>query len=213
MRGATHKDAGSVPRIYLGIDELENHHAAVERDDLAVLRSGGLSRRTNVVVPTLAPLQTELLQLCRIGKIHHHAATRALANHDRLLALSARVGFGTSPILRLVIGGVAPASDDFGGAHARGDFRWRQCDRCCLLLRRVRCAGGNRDCRTRKGEGAKSARSHRELFPELLPATSGVNDIPAAPSPSNRGRVNETVPSASPPAGVRPADPQRPEWI
>src|SRR6202030_4058785 len=100
MRGATHKDAGSVPRIYLGIDELENHHAGIEGDDLAVLRSGGLSRRTNVVVPALAPLQTELLELCRIGKIHHHAAARALANHEWLLAVSARVGFATSPMLR-----------------------------------------------------------------------------------------------------------------
>jgi len=202
MWGATHKDAGSIPRIYFGIDEFKNHHAAVEGDDFTVLRSGGLSRRANVVVPALAPLQTELLQLCRIGKVHHHAAARALADHERLLALSARVGFGTSAILRLVIGCVAPTSDDFGGADARRDFRWRQRDGRCLLLR-VRCAGRNRDCRARKGEGAKSARSHRELFPELLPATSGVNDIPGSPGPSNRGRVNETVPSVSPPVGIR----------
>src|SRR6266496_3401189 len=88
-RRATHEDAGAVTSIDLGIDIFKNHHAAVEGDDLSILRPRRASGRTDIVPARRAALQPQLLQLARIGEVHHHSAVCTLADHVGLLALAA----------------------------------------------------------------------------------------------------------------------------
>src|SRR5208337_2323875 len=169
-RRATHENARSIAPVHLLIDELENEHAAVEGDDLPILRAGGLSRRTDIVPTALTALEAKLLQLSRIGKIHHDAAGRALADDERLLALSFGIGLGPGTILGLVIGGISPASDNFGGAHARRNFGGGKRDRRCRLLRRTR-ATRKRGGRQSDGNNRPSERprSHRLPSPYSCP--------------------------------------------
>src|SRR5262249_6136100 len=125
-RRATHENARAVAPVDLGIDVLENHHAAIEGHDLSVLRPRRAPGRTDVVFTDRAALEPQLLQLAGIREIHHDPAIGALADHVGLLALSAGVRFGARAILRLMVGGVSPPADDLGRPHAGRNFRFRR---------------------------------------------------------------------------------------
>src|SRR5262249_20414563 len=169
-RRTTYKDSCSVAAINLGIDELENHHAAIERENLAILLTGGLPGGTDKVAPGSAAFEAQLLELGGIRKVHHDAAARSLPDHERLLALPARVRFGAGAVLRLVVGGIAPSAHDFRRAHLGGNLRRRQ-----RHLRRLRRwsggTGGKQPCRLPNKHDRPSPieTKHRSIF-LLVPA-------------------------------------------
>src|SRR6516165_4195019 len=125
-RRTAHEDSGAVTAVDLRVDVFQQHHAAVERNDLTILLARRLPGRPDIVLALLRTLETKLLQLVGVGKVHHDPTGRALADHVRLLALAARVGLGARPVLRLVIGGISPAADDFARPDLGRDFRLRQ---------------------------------------------------------------------------------------
>src|SRR5262245_7849704 len=117
-RRAAHEHPGAVAAVDLRVHEPQQHHAAIEGDDLAVLLTGGVARRADIVLAGGAALDAQLLQLGRVGEIHHDATGRTLADRERLLALAAGVGLDPCAVLRLVERRVAPAADDLARPDA-----------------------------------------------------------------------------------------------
>src|SRR3954469_24114908 len=76
------------------VDEAGDQHAAVERDDLAVLLAGGRACRADIVLAARAALEAQFLRGGLVGQMHDHAAALAGTDHVRLLALTSRRGFG-----------------------------------------------------------------------------------------------------------------------
>src|SRR3954447_14236396 len=81
------------------VDEAGDQHAAVERDDLAVLLAGRRARRTDIVLAARAALETQFLRGGLVGQMHDDAAALAGADHIGLLALPARRGFGAGAVV------------------------------------------------------------------------------------------------------------------
>jgi hypothetical protein len=49
MLAASHKDSGAVTAIDFRIDIFQQHHAPVVRQNLAILRTGRLAERTDII--------------------------------------------------------------------------------------------------------------------------------------------------------------------
>src|SRR5689334_466793 len=122
-RGAADIDHVAVTDRGILVDEAGDQHAAVERDDLAVLLAAGGTGRTDIVLAARAALEAQFLRGGLVGQMHDHAAALAGADHVRLLALSARRGFGARTVVGILERGEAPAADDLVGADGRRHFR------------------------------------------------------------------------------------------
>src|SRR3954470_21178688 len=105
------------------VDEAGDQHAAVERDDLAVLFAGRRARRADIVLAARAALEAQLLRGGLVGQMHDDTAGLAGADHIGLPALPARRSFGAGPVVGILERGEAPAADDLVGADARGHLR------------------------------------------------------------------------------------------
>src|SRR5260370_356733 len=97
------------------VDETGDQHAAVERNDLAVLLGGGRSGRTDIILAVRGALEAQLLRRRLVSQMHDHAARRSGSDHVRLLALRPRRGFGARTVSRILERGEAPAADDLIG--------------------------------------------------------------------------------------------------
>src|SRR5260221_4008303 len=98
-RRTAHVDTGAVASRDLGIDIAQHHHAAVERDDLAVVGAAAFAVRPDIVPAARATLEPELLHLGLVWGIHHHPAGRTLADHERMTALPPGGGLGAGSVL------------------------------------------------------------------------------------------------------------------
>src|SRR5438309_8079997 len=81
------------------VDETGDQHAAVERDDLAVLLAGRRSGRADVVLAARAALEAEFLRRRLVGQMHDYTAGGAGADYIGLLTLAAGGGFGAGAII------------------------------------------------------------------------------------------------------------------
>src|SRR3569623_820130 len=157
-RRATHIDHGAVSRRSIRIHELGGQHTAVERHDLAVLLTAGRACGPNIVLAAPAALHPLFLRGGLVGQMHDDASGRPLADHVRLLALSARRILGPHTVFRLVIGGKAPATAQFIGADGGRNLRL---DRRLLSHRRVVAAIEIESAATADTSGKK--RNHRQF--------------------------------------------------
>src|SRR5438309_11248071 len=98
------------------VDEAGDQHAAVERDDLAVLVAGGRAGRADIVLAARAALEAQFLRSGLVGQMHDDAAALAGADNIGLLALPSRRGFGAGAVVGILERGEAPAADDLVGA-------------------------------------------------------------------------------------------------
>src|SRR6187399_198216 len=83
-RRAAHVDHVAVPDPGILVDEAGDQHAAVERDDLAVLLAGRRARRADIVLAARAALEAQFLRSGLVGQMHDDAAALAGADHVRL---------------------------------------------------------------------------------------------------------------------------------
>src|ERR1700691_5310221 len=60
-----------------GIDPAQHHAAAVERNNLAILRTAGRTGRADKIHAAWTTFQMEFLQLRAVGEVHHDAAGRS----------------------------------------------------------------------------------------------------------------------------------------
>src|SRR5438552_10102213 len=81
------------------VDEAGDQHAAVERDDLAVLLAGRRTGRTDIVLAARAALEAQFLRGGLVGQMHDHAAALAGADHIWLLPLSSRRDFDAGALV------------------------------------------------------------------------------------------------------------------
>src|SRR5262249_61712157 len=124
-------DPRAVASGHFGIHPAQHHRATVEGDDLTILRTARITRRTNIVLAAPGSFELQLLELCAVGEIHHDAATRSARDFDWLAALAARRRCGARKVTFVVKGAVAPAADDLFGAVARRSGRVRHHPRGC----------------------------------------------------------------------------------
>src|SRR3954447_20673243 len=134
------------------VDEAGDQHAAVERDDLAVLFAGRRSRRADIVLAARAALEPQLLRGGLVAQMHDDAAGLAGTDHVRLLALAARRRFGASAVVGILERGETPAANDLvgadGGRHF-GGFPGLSCGRRTGRQRRQRAAASSQADRQR----------------------------------------------------------------
>src|SRR6516164_356977 len=168
---AAHIDPRAVASGHFGIHPAQHHGATVEGDDLTILRTARITRRTDIVLAAPRSFELELLELCTVGEIHHHAAIRSARDFDRLAALAACRRCGARKVTFVVKGAVAPAADDLFGAVARrsgrlrhhrrrgGRFQWWCIGRAAGERERTQCRDNGRDA----GNTMRSPRAHENL--------------------------------------------------
>src|ERR1700759_100093 len=83
-------DARAIAGLHFRIHPAQNHRTTVGRDELAILRAAGGTRRTDIVLTAGTALEVQFLKLRAVGEIHHHAPARPAIDHHRLAALAAR---------------------------------------------------------------------------------------------------------------------------
>ena len=164
----------------------KQHDAAVEGDDLAILRTAGrLAGRADEVAAARAAPEPQFLQFGLVGEVHHHAAGRALADDVGMAALAARCGFGARPVLGPVIGGIAPAADDLGGADGGRDLGRGQ--RLDLLLLWLLLAPQPQFPRFSPPEPAQPANASAETTAATGGETCPIFPMACPPSHKSRG--------------------------
>src|SRR4051794_28936576 len=114
-RGATDIDHVAVTGPGVLVDEAGHQDPAIERDDLAILLAGHRSGRADIVLAARAALQPQFLRGRLVGEMHDHAAGRSDRDDIRLLALALRRLLGARPVVRILVGGEAPAAGELVG--------------------------------------------------------------------------------------------------
>src|SRR5262249_58504736 len=109
-RAAADVNPRAVPARDFRIHPAQYEHAAIEGDDLAILRARRWTVGAHVGLAPRSALQPQLARLGVVGEMHHHAAVRPAVDDIGLIALRLRGGFGASAVAFLVIGGKPPAS-------------------------------------------------------------------------------------------------------
>src|SRR5881409_2888259 len=84
---AAHIDHIAVTDRGVLVDEAGDQHAAIERDDLAVLLAGRRAGRTDIVLAARAALEAQFLRGGLVGQMHDNTTTGAGADHIGLLTL------------------------------------------------------------------------------------------------------------------------------
>ena len=112
-----------------------------------------------------------------------------LADHKRLLALAAGIGLGARAILRLVIGGIAPAADDLGGAGPWPAFPAAGAAPASSPVPAAMRAGRQRHRRQRNR--GRDARPQRLKF---LMGRPPLNSCPQRPGPNTPSLRDRTRP-------------------